>query len=388
MPLLLNKVFLICRCTRRDYAEDMFYNGTLYFNYPINWIKMGANGDEGQGDLYEGVYANIISEKTKQLRSDSEIVPIKNKLYLRSRFVIENWPCLSFYCISELTEGKKENESIVYDMAKDYIESFSHGESFQSMLEKPLQDRMSMVIIIQTGAFFRKIRDFFNSHGLVELHDFFMSSVSYRDKDAKFVYKDKPYELLNKEGVFKKQQEFRIILSPNNPKVQKLLEDGHKIHVGSLEEMAMLKTNFYNGATIKVKDHAVAIEPIDWNVLRGPLNEWDMESMLGLMTAAYHTTSCVIDGKMEKSHALWVVLTLVLCSKYNIEVRHAEYDDEQNDRVLLVCHSDDIDTIMKNEKRDSYYYLRKDSVYKAPSVEKLLGGFPPGIVDVKYLIRS
>lgn len=94
---------------------------------------MGDSGDEGQGDLYEGVYANIVNEKTKQLRSDSEIVTIKNKLYLRSRSVISNWPCLSFYCISELTEGKKENESIVYDMAKDYIESFSHDETFQSM---------------------------------------------------------------------------------------------------------------------------------------------------------------------------------------------------------------------------------------------------------------
>lgn len=345
---------------------------------------MGDSGDEGQGDLYEGVYANIVNEKTKQLRSDSEIVTIKNKLYLRSRSVISNWPCLSFYCISELTEGKKENESIVYDMAKDYIESFSHDETFQSMLEKPLQDRMSMVIIMQTGAFFRKLREFFNNHGLVELQDYFMSSVSYRNKDTKFVYKDRPYELLNKEGVFKKQQEFRIILNPNNPKVQKLLKDGHKIHIGSLEEIALLKTNFYYGATIKVKDHGIVIEPVDWNVWRGPLNEWGMEPLLGLMTAAYHTTSCVMEGKMENSHALWVALTLVLCSKYNIVVRHAEYVDGETDRVLLVCHSDDMDTILKNEKRDGYYYLRNDNVYKAPSVEKLLGGFPPGIVNVTW----
>lgn len=385
MAIRTNKVFLLCRCTRRDYAEDMFYNGNLYFNYPINWIGMGENGNEGQGDLYEGVYTNVVSDNTKRLRTDAETLSINGKLFLRSKSVVNNWPCLSFYSISELTEGRKEKESIVYDMAKDYIDSFSHGETFQSMLQKPLQERMSMVIITETGKFFRKIRNFLGSHGLVELQDYFMQPVLYRRKGKPFVYASRPLELFYKESQFKKQQELRIVLNPNNPKVLELLEDGHKIPMGSIEDMAMLKTNFYNGATIKINGHRISVEAADWHVMSGPLNEWEMSSLLGIMQAAYHTTTCVMDGETVIAHAFWVAVMLVLCSKYNIEVRHGEYVDGQDDIVQLICHTDDLDQILEHEKRDSYYYLRKGGVYKAPFLEKLLGGFPPGMVKINWV---
>ena len=86
------KLYLLCRCTKREYAEDMFYNGNLFFNYPINWIKMSENGEEGQGDPYEGVYSNVITEENKRLRPDSEVVMIKGKPYLRSKSIVEKWP--------------------------------------------------------------------------------------------------------------------------------------------------------------------------------------------------------------------------------------------------------------------------------------------------------
>ena len=52
------KLYLLCRCTKQKYAEELFYHGILFFNYPINWIGMGEDGDEGQGDPYEGVYSD------------------------------------------------------------------------------------------------------------------------------------------------------------------------------------------------------------------------------------------------------------------------------------------------------------------------------------------
>lgn len=248
MHIIPNRVFLLARCMSRDYAEDMFYNGNLFFNYPINWVGLGEDGDEGQGDVYEGVYSNIISEKTKSLRKDSKIVRIKDKPYLRSESVIKEWPCICFYSASDLADKKIENGTFVYDMAKDYIDSFCKGETFWSMFNLDLHQRTSMIIITRPGEFFRRIRGVFATQGLVEFNDFIMQTVSYRKKGKLFAYTQEPFELLNKEEQFKKQQEFRIILNPGNPKVLELLHEGHKLCIASMEEYAVLKTNFYDGA--------------------------------------------------------------------------------------------------------------------------------------------
>lgn len=388
MPIIPNRVFLLARCMRRDYAEDMFYNGNLFFNYPVCWIGMGEDGDEGQGDSFEGVYTNIISDKTKRLRKDVKVVQIKNKLYLRSESVINKWPCMCFYSVSELTDKKIENGSFVYDMAKDYIDSFSKGETFKSMLDLDLQKRTSMVIIKRTGEFFRKIRGLFAAHGLVEFRDFFMQSVSYRKKGIPFIYAHAPMELLYKEGQFKNQQEFRIILNPNNPKVLGLLAEGHKLCIGSMEDYAVLKTNFYNGAKITIKENTIQFIGANWQNMLGPLNEWNLKPLLGLMQGAYHTTSCVMDGEQMGIHAFWVQLTNVFASKYKLEIRYEEYDDNKDDHILLIPHGDNIDIILKNEEKDSYYYIKNDNGYKAPSFDALLGGFPPGVVNVTYWIRK
>ena len=382
MPIIPNRIFLLARCMKRDYAEDMFYNGNLFFNYPISWIGMGEDGDEGQGDVYEGVYSNIISEKTKSLRKDSKIVRIKDKPYLRSESVIKQWPCICFYSASDLADKKIENGTFVYDMAKDYIDSFCQGETFWSMFNLDLHQRTSMIIITRPGEFFRRIRGLFAAQGLVEFTDFIMQTVSYRKNGKLFAYTQEPFELLNKEEQFKKQQEFRIILNPGNPKVLELLHEGHKLCVGSMEEYAVLKTNFYDGAKIKVKNGSIVFEGANWQNMSGPLNEWNLDPLLGLMHGAYHTTSCVMDGQEEGIHALWVQLVYVLASKYNIEIRHAEYDDDKDDNVFLIPHSDSVDVILKNEEKDTYYYLKDNYGYKAPSFDALYGGFPPGLVNV------
>ena len=138
---MLNKpvdLYILARCTRRDYAEDLFYNGTLFFNYPVEWIKLAKKGKNGQGDLYEGVYSNSISEKIKHKRADSQVVKIVGKEFLRSNVVVESWPCICFYSASDLADGTNKNGTFVYDMAKDYIDSFCEGETFRSMLDKPL----------------------------------------------------------------------------------------------------------------------------------------------------------------------------------------------------------------------------------------------------------
>jgi hypothetical protein len=388
MGININQIYLLCRCTKREYAEDMFYNGNLFFNYPVNWIRMEEEGNEGQGDSFEGVYSSIISEKTKKLRNDSEVIKIKGRPYLRSKEIVEKWPGISFYSVSELTKGKKENDSVIYDMAKDYIESFSNGETFKSMLDLELKKRTAMVIILNTGEFFRRLRSLFNDNNLVENRDFFMRSVIYRPKNVPFVYDEAPYELIYKEGKFKKQHEFRIILNPNNPNVRELFGDGQKINIGPMDDFAVLKTNFYNGAKIVFKDNVLHFEGTPWQNMFGPLNEWDLKPLLEMIQYAYHTTTCVLDGKECDAYELWVWLVNLFASKYNIEIRYEAFVDGEDDKILLLFHGDDYNAILKNEDKDSYYYIRKDNSFKAPFFEKLYGGHPSGMVRFSILERN
>lgn len=345
---------------KREYAEDMFYNGNLYFNYPVAWIKEAEKGNVGQGDLYEGVYTNVNNDYTRGLRPDAMAVSIDGRKFYRSPSVIENWPCLCFYSASQMTEGRKDEDgATIYDMAKDYVDSFSGGETFESMLKKPLNERMSMVVVEKIGTFLERLRVLFERHGLEEDEDFFIQPVRYRHGRKGFCIEKVPFELLSKEEQFKNQQEYRIILNPNNSKALELLEGGHKLHIDSMEDIAYLKTNFYEGASFKREDHRIIITYENWRNRVGPLNEWEFFSLVQIMPKLHHSAKLLLDGEVVSGERFWYEMVLLLCSKYNIELRHGDYDDGQDDNVFFIFHGDSMDTIEENERKDCYWYARK-----------------------------
>lgn len=383
-----SKVYFLCRCTKREYAEEMFYKGILYFNNPIEWINQALQGNIGQGDLLEGVYSNVLTKDTLCLRNDSMVIDIEGTKYLRSRSITNNWLCLCFYSITEQLKGKFKEGAYIYRMAKEYIESFSSGETFESMLEKPLKERTSMVIIPKTGKFFRRLRQFFQEHNLVEEEDFFINAVTYWPLHKDFVIYKAPYELFYKDSSFSSQNELRILLNPNSQKVQKILVDGHKICIGPMYEFAQIKTNFYNGATIKVRERELRIEDAETTNMVGPLNEWNIEPLLGFMKYVYHTTSCKLNNKIVDAYEFWVELVKVFAWKYNIEIRHEVFVDGKDDHILLYFHGEDLSTIMRNERMDSYYYIKEDNSYKAPTFDAIYGGDPAGLVNITFMIKK
>lgn len=382
------KVYFLCRCTKREYAEDMFYKGNLYFNNPIEWIKQASCGNVGQGDLFEGVYSSVVTDGTLCLRTDPETFDYKGKKYLRSHSIVNSWLCLCFYSIDEMSKGKVDKGTCVYNMTKEYIESFSQGETFESMQGKPLKDRMSMVIIPQTGKFFRHIRRFFYENGMVEEEDFFISKVTYRSSHKDFVIYKVPDELFSKDVRFEQQNEVRILLNPNSQKVQRILIDGHKICVGPMDEFAQLKTNFYSGATVRVGEHQLHIESAPTTNMIGPMNEWNLEPLLGFMKYAYHTTTCKLNGELVNSYEFWVELVKIFAWKYNIEIQHEVFVDGIDDHVILIFHGDDLNTILNNERKDSYFYSRVDNSYRAPTFDAIYGGDPAGLVKISYRIKK
>lgn len=98
------EIYLLCRCIERKYAEKLFDDGILHFSYPKKWIDEARKGNVGQGDFLEGVYSNEVNLKNLFLRKCPRVVRDKNgEWYLRSNSVVKNWPCVCFYCASELS---------------------------------------------------------------------------------------------------------------------------------------------------------------------------------------------------------------------------------------------------------------------------------------------
>ena len=385
MSIRYNKVFYLCRYTKRGYAKKMLDEGELYFNHPINYIREAEKGNIGQGDLYEGVYSNIITDRMKRLRPDAVVIDIEGKKYLRSRSVVNDWLCLSFFGLTALTEHKVENGYFQYELTKDYIDSFSGGETFETMLEKPINERLSIVVINRTGRFMNRIRDFFNSHGMRENQDYFMHTVQYRLKGKRFWCKKIPSELFSKDSQFYKQNEFRVLLNPKCSKVQELLKDGHKIYLGSLKGIISLRTPLYEGTVIKVDDINHRIEGGDWPTWWGPLQEWSLQPLIEVMKIAAKKMHFKFDDEIVESYRFWVEITNVLASKYNIEITQRGFDDDGDEEVTLWFHSDDLNTIYENEWSDSYYYL-KDDTYKTPKVNALMG--ESGHVKVNFMVQK
>ena len=88
---MANGIYLLCRCIEREFAAKLFYKGNLHFSYPKKWIDKAKEGNEGQGDLLEGVYSNEIKFKNIYLREFPRAVKDKNgKWYLRSNSVVKN----------------------------------------------------------------------------------------------------------------------------------------------------------------------------------------------------------------------------------------------------------------------------------------------------------
>ena len=376
-----NKLHCLFRCMKRQYAEDMFYNGYLYFNYPIEWIKIAKKGNKGQGDLYEGVYTNVNDGETVHMRDDAEVVPIDGKNYYRSPSVVKNWPCLCFYSISEMTEKKGEEDgAAIYEITKGYIEAFSGKENFDNMSDD-LQERSSMLIIPKTGAFLERLRGVFAAKGLEEDKDFWIQPVSYRKGYEAFCKKEIPFELLSKEESFKEQQEYRIILNPNSERMMGLLEGGHRLYIGPMTDIAILKTNFYDGVELRLKGEHITVSYDNWRNRKGSLHEWELLMIIDMLQSHYHTSTCELNGERVGMERLWFELHLILAGKYNIELKNTPIEDGKDDIIVLHPHSDSIDTILVNEEKDCYWYARK-TTWLQRMVGSFSDGNPTGVVKV------
>lgn len=194
-----------------------------------------------------------------------------------------------------------------FDMVEAYAEEFSDGENWETRFKTPSEERKAMVVIHRPDVFINKVQNFFADHGLEEDEDYFMRSIRYRTSKSKFVYKQIPKELFYKEGSFRHQQEYRIVLNSESPKVKTMMNGGQEINIGSLEDCAMLKAHFYKGAKIYVKGNDVKLKVVEWSNATGPMHEWEVDTLLSFIGLSLEFDIKCIFGDRELSSDIFRV---------------------------------------------------------------------------------
>lgn len=368
------EIYLLCRCIERQYAEMLFDDGILHFNYPKRWIDEAKKGNVGQGDELEGVYSNEVNFKNLQLRECSRAVQDKNgKWYLRSNSVVKNWPCVCFYCASEKSTYTDEGDTRVIDMSRKYAKEFSGDETEETMFVKQHAERKAMVVIKKPEVFFEKIRSAFAKEDLVEGVDYFMGLVKYRTEGERFTYRDVPEELFHKEGEFAHQQEYRIALNPNSKKVKAMLDGGVDVIIGSLKDCAMLKSHFYKGALVRVNGKKVQLVLREKFNMSGPLHELEYYYLYRIYVfTMYFDSRYVVDGREIEGIELRDIVKEVMWDKYHVKMHDTKGPFGSMQNVLPIFMKDSPVAIQRNEEKDTFHYLRDKAEYKAPNFEKLI----------------
>ena len=385
-----NRIFLLCRSTEKVYAQRMLDKGSIFFNYPINWIKKAQEERrEGQGDLLEGVYAEDTTENRKLRSGYEQSDEVGGKIYLRSKDIVNNWLCTCFYSVSDCTLAKQKDGTLESNMTKDYASSFNKGYEHEPLQKLPDYEKMEMVVIKDPDVFLQKVRKHFDNNNLIENEDYFMRLVAYRKEDDPFrPIEEKPCELFSKRECFKLQQEYRIALNTEKPKVQDLLNGGQEIFVGNLDDCACIKPFFYDGASISIDLNEDEMHISRWEALSGlPLHKWKFEHLRDILGASFiYIVTCTLDGRKVNGSMLRDEIVKVLSSKYRI-LCNFDRNASQEVMITLLRGYDSFETIQKNEEEDLYYYLRKKQhVYEAPTFGEIEVMWPSGIVRFPHIV--
>ena len=373
-----NEIHLLSKCVERRYAEMLFYEGVLHFGYPSKWIEEGKNGNIGQGDELEGVYSNEITPENFGKREDVDDPTIEGLRYLRSRSIV-NWPCYCLYSISEQTEPiGRVGDYVEYDMSEAYAQDFSGEETWENRFKTDLPDRKAMVVIHRPRVFLDKVKRRFADFKLEEGRDYYMGCVQYRKEGEWFIYKEVPSELFHKAARFEPQQEFRIALNPESLKVKEMLRGGQDVDLGgSLEDCAMLKSHFYKGARILVKDGEVKrLEIRDSRNLLGPLHEMEFVPLINLWwTTKLGATFKLGDGREVNGSVMGYEVWNLLISKYQATISGGRF----------MAPRGGYKTIVENEEKDSYFYLRKYGGGETSWFEGVIVHTPEGVKEYTHL---
>ena len=138
----------------------------------------------------------------------------------------------------------------------------------------------------------------------------------------------------------------------------------------------MLKSHFYKGARILVKGDEVRLEVRDLRNMTGPLHEMELVPLINLWGAAMLDATFKLGGGRQVngnvlSYYIWEVLML----KYQATISGG----------IIMAPGGGYKTIIENEEKDSYFYLRDYSGGETSWFEGLIMHTPEGVKEYTHL---
>jgi hypothetical protein len=247
-----NEFYAIFRCTNVKYAKALVKTGNIMFNSPKAWVDIAKKRGQGQGDLYEGVFAVCSIDDTDSIlayrkKYDDVLEESDGKLIYFKRESVMNMPVLCFFILKqELFESPKKagKQTLVANIASSYFQDFAENKTKDEVMALNVKDRPAIVVIDNQRKFIDKIKKKLISMGTLE-SEILIQTVNYMDKYKKFCSSEgSPQELFLKDKSFSYQAESRIVVNTRNKElIDSLVRK--PINIGSIKKFAQMSTNYF-----------------------------------------------------------------------------------------------------------------------------------------------
>lgn len=264
---------VIFKMLERKWIEELYQKGTMRFYAPGKWVQYEIDGNRGQGDKYEGVFAidkNGQNREAEYREKYGEQLIVNydgiNKYYQLQETLSS--PTYCFYSLGDQhfevpkdieTEGQYEIKTVI---AADYFQDFARGMSQEEIEKLPKEEQPALLIIFgyeNIKTFFKKVRQALkHQHGIKD-SEVLIEQVKYcysrQDRDSYVSPRtDPPKELFEKGREFENQREARIVLDTGRHKISDYENDFVEIEIGSMQQYAFIHDGYTpNGIAISAE---------------------------------------------------------------------------------------------------------------------------------------
>lgn len=264
---MVNKTYVLLRCTTLKYAKALLSKGNIRFGKPLEWIEYASTNGEGRGDALEGVFASCDQTNTKTIESllsdkDTICKTIDNKCFFQRKQVLNlRTFCLfgvndDLFTTFEWTAQHKlqPTGNVTLEYFNDFYSEYTE-EEYDSLSE----DKKPVVIMITNPhLFFERIRDFFINFG-IDKEDIIISPVQYIDIKSDFIISSpSPSELFFKSDRFSIQREIRIVLNIHDIKLIEKIEKCNGIfNIGQMDDIAEIYDYYFHDMPMQLENDAL-----------------------------------------------------------------------------------------------------------------------------------
>lgn len=251
-----NNVWFFFKQTEYKYAKKMMETGNIKFNCAKTWVDIAKKKGQGQGDLYEGVFAtcsplDISTALSFHKRYDDvESEFIGGTVYFRRKSVME-LPVFCFYALKNgvfevpQREGRQNFKATV---PASYFKDFANNIT-KEQIDKLNEDQLPTIVIINDKLkFIDMIKEKLISMGAKE-SEILCELIAYdfdfkNNKKFRFNCKyESPQELFIKDKSFIHQSECRIVVNTKNKLLIEMLKE--PIDIGPINDIAYISTTYF-----------------------------------------------------------------------------------------------------------------------------------------------